>query len=654
MRAPGDVDVAVLDHEVGRRGAPLDVPGAHPLAGEAALDAGAAERAGHRAVEAPGAAHRHRPGRAAERRHHGGEPLVALLPVAAGDVEGQRRSIAPRGPALQLDVGRRRRDPAGRERDPLGIVGVADGAADRRREHEREARRPAGRRDREALGVDDRRQQGERARQPFLGARLGRRGQRPILQRRRRRDANLAVAAVLAEPAQRPRQQVAPGRPAVEPQAGERARLHQPGDVDVLVGGLEAGDARPHRIAERLHREIDRQLAAVEARARLHHLEAVARPDQRPFHAGEAPVVQARLEAGEAARQLAPALEQVVGAGELARPGERELVARPEQLLHAREVDARAHGVGLLGPARRVDLADGVRHRAVGDQVDALDHDLAAVDPEAAGGPGPHRLEARDLDRRLVEVGGAAVGVRLADRHLEVRRHDRPRRAVVLQLEGPARRLHRADRGDEPLRPLGAVAGELGEVVAAVLEGLDRHVPVGDLDVLDDQVAADDRPPRHVHRDPLGGEERPIALLQPADAEVADDEPSAQQARRQAADVELALEERGAALLRLAAQPRAEVDAEEGDEHDGEDDGGRRQDQTHEPPQAGKAAAGNVGRRVRGRVGQLAGGLGWIHSHTSDAGAGQATPHCSRNTPAFRPVRLTARSRGRARPRGRP
>ena len=120
----------------------------------------------------------------------------------------------------------------------------------------------------------------------------------------------------------------------------------------------------------------------------------------------------------------------------------------------------------------------------------------------------------------------------------------------------------------------------------------------------------------------------PIALLQPADAEVGDDEASAQQAAPTAADAELALEEGGAALLRLAAQPRAEVDAEQGDEHDGEDDSGRRQDETHEPPQAGKAAAGNVGRRVRGRVGQLAGGLGWIHSHTSDAGAGQATPHC--------------------------
>ena len=118
--------------------------------------------------------------------------------------------------------------------------------------------------------------------------------------------------------------------------------------------------------------------------------------------------------------------------------------------------------------------------------------------------------------------------------------------------------------------------------------------------------------------------------------------------RRQPADAEVALEEGGAALLRLAAQPRAEVDAEEGDEHDGEDDGGGRQRETHEPPQAGEAAAGNVGRRVRGRVGQLAGGLGWIHSHTSDAGAGQATPHCSRNTTAFRPVRLTARA---ARPR---
>ena len=61
IAGPGDVDVAVLDHQVGRRGAPLDVPGAHPLAGEAALDARPAERAGHRAVEAAGATDGHRP-----------------------------------------------------------------------------------------------------------------------------------------------------------------------------------------------------------------------------------------------------------------------------------------------------------------------------------------------------------------------------------------------------------------------------------------------------------------------------------------------------------------------------------------------------------------------------------------------------------------
>ncbi len=435
--------------------------------------------------------------------------------------------------------------------------------------------------------------------------------QRPILQRRRRHDADLAVAAALAEAAERPGQEVAAGGAAGEPQAGELARRHQAGDVEALVGRLEAGDAGPHRIAERLHREVDVQAPVVEAGARPGHLEAIARPDERAFHAGEAPVVEVHLEAGETAGQLAAALEDVVRAGELALAGECERVPRPEDGLRPRKVDARTDGVRLLRPARGVDFADGVRDRAIGQQVDALEGDLAAVDAEASAERGRHRLEARDLDDALVERRGAAVGVRLADHHLEVRRDDRPRRATILQLEGASRRPDRPDGGDEALRSLRPVAGELREIVPAVLVGLDRHVPVGDFDVLDDEVAADDGPPRHLQRDPLGGEERAIAGRQAADAQVADDEAAAEELGRQAADVELALEKRRAAALRQAAQRRAEIDAEDGDETDGEHDRDRGEDGAYDPPQAVQAtAAGNVCGRVGRRVGRLESGLG--------------------------------------------
>ena len=58
---PGQMRVAVLDHRLAFDRAPGDVPGAHRLAGEAALDLRTRQRAEDHAVERPGAVHRNRP-----------------------------------------------------------------------------------------------------------------------------------------------------------------------------------------------------------------------------------------------------------------------------------------------------------------------------------------------------------------------------------------------------------------------------------------------------------------------------------------------------------------------------------------------------------------------------------------------------------------
>ena len=71
---------------------------------------------------------------------------------------------------------------------------------------------------------------------------------------------------------------------------------------------------------------------------------------------------------------------------------------------------------------------------------------------------------------------------------------------------------------------------DLRKVVPAVGELLDDHLPVAHVDVLDDQLAAEDAPPGQVHEDALGLEERAIGGLQPLDDQVVDFERSGQRA----------------------------------------------------------------------------------------------------------------------------
>src|SRR5262249_8162947 len=107
-----DVDVAVLDHDARAAGAPWRVPRAQILAAEDAFDAGPADRAGHPALELAAPAERHRARLRAEVGDDAGEQLIAFLPVAAGHVERQPRSVAICRGAVERDERALGREPS--------------------------------------------------------------------------------------------------------------------------------------------------------------------------------------------------------------------------------------------------------------------------------------------------------------------------------------------------------------------------------------------------------------------------------------------------------------------------------------------------------------------------------------------------------------
>ena len=96
-----DGHIAVFDDDVAGCAAPCRIPGAQVVAAEIPLDARRPERSDHFAVEAAAAAERHGAGMRSEIVHDAGEHLIALLPVAARHVEGDARSLAPRGDAIK-------------------------------------------------------------------------------------------------------------------------------------------------------------------------------------------------------------------------------------------------------------------------------------------------------------------------------------------------------------------------------------------------------------------------------------------------------------------------------------------------------------------------------------------------------------------------
>ena len=198
-----------------------------------------------------------------------------------------------------------------------------------------------------------------------------------------------------------------------------------------------------------------------------------------------------------------------------------------------------------------------------------VEHDLAAVDLEAAGQRGPTSARSgrsgwSPCRRRRCRGRCPSFAIT----HLEVRRHDRPRRAVVLQLEGAARRA-------SPIRtvvtkrrgPLGPSRVNFGKLWRPSLK---VSTVMYQSSISTDSTTSSR--PKIVHhgtwtRDPLRGEERPVAVASGRRcARSLTTKRPRQQPGREAADRELALQVVGAAALGQAAQRRTQVDAEERDE----------------------------------------------------------------------------------------
>ena len=234
---------------------------------------------------------------------------------------------------------------------------------------------------------------------------------------------------------------------------------------------------------------------------------------------------------------------------EVPLPRGGETLTVEEDPLLGRKIDLRGDLIRLLGPVREIHVAGDRRARAVPREIHVVEVDDAVVDREPRLHVDAELFVRLDLDGPVRETGASDIGGR--DRRaiqldIQVGRRGRPRRDVIVVGERPAQRHHAPQRGGEAARPLaGGLAAELREVVAAVGVRLDHHVPVGHGDRFDDQLLAEDRPPRHLDGDRLGREERPVLRGQPFDHQVLDHEHAGREPRRQAADVHRALDELG-------------------------------------------------------------------------------------------------------------
>ena len=158
---------------------------------------------------------------------------------------------------------------------------------------------------------------------------------------------------------------------------------------------------------------------------------------------------------------------------------------------------------------------------------------------------------------------------------------------MIVVGELTPRREHRSERRRERGRPgPSGLRCDFRKVVPAAGPRLDDHVPVGHRDRLDDELAAEDRPPRHLHRDALRFEERTILRRQALDHKILDEELARRQLRRQAADVNGPLHVLGAFPFGTLAQVWAEIHREHRHQ-DGRDNGhDDRQDPQQDPAEA--------------------------------------------------------------------
>ena len=546
----GDVDVAVLDDDVAVAGAPDGVERAQTFAGEIALDARMAERAGHDAVEfAPPAEGDRMRGRS-EVRHDPRQQLIAFLPVGARHVKPDSRTIAVPRRTAERDVRALGREASIVERHVIGSVLVGDLAGNRQ----------------------VRRQRNRREGTPVVaGAHRGR-------EALRRRNHEAPLAAMFREFSERPFERVPPVGRSGEPLSGQLLEIGELGEIDAGQRRIESR-RRPRLRAKRLDRVSELRVTAVELRAGVPDVERRLRPPQRSVERRELVVVEAERRAPERAGEIsAAALEQRERAIELAVAGETPALVLPEDLAHARKVHARLDLVDLVRPVGEVDVAPRHTLRAVALQIDPLEVHASAVEHELRFHVRPHRHVVLNGDRAAVKRGGAAVLRHVAHRDVEVGADDAPRRLVILEGELAAvgaQPPHRDGEATRLLRPV-VVAREAGKVVR-VLPFLDEHLPVGHLDAGDRDIRLARERGQPVERDgnAFGREERAIALVHSVDRQVLDDDAAGEDVDAERADVDRPLEVFRSAALGEPAHRRPEIDRER------HDDRGREQRDDH-------------------------------------------------------------------------
>src|SRR5262245_18793613 len=109
------------------------------------------------------------------------------------------------------------------------------------------------------------------------------------------------------------------------------------------------------RLTEGAHRIIELRASAVESRRDVGHLELAGQPQQRSGDIRETPCVHTRLGTREGALELAAALEDMEGAGEVSLTGDRKIHVLEKDSLLRRKVDPRANVVRHLGEVREID-----------------------------------------------------------------------------------------------------------------------------------------------------------------------------------------------------------------------------------------------------------------------------------------------------------
>ena len=286
-------------------------------------------------------------------------------------------------------------------------------------------------------------------------------------------------------------------------------------------------------------------------------------------------------------------------AGEIALAGGRELLAVKEDLFLRGKVDFRAHLIGLLRPAPQIDVAGDDRPGSISDQIHVAEVHDGTIDREPRLHVRAERLVRLDLhcavrERRAPEVVGR--NRRAKNQHVQVTRGGAPGSPVIFVRERAPQGGYTPERRREAARSLaGRLPGELGKVVATVGKCLDHHVPVGHGDRLDDELPAEDSPPRDLNGDLLRRQEGSVLRCKTFDHEILDHEHAGSELCREPADVHRPLDELRAFTLRPAAQLRTQIDGEQRDEPCGHD---RCDDREHGPQRADQRTAPADGRRL--------------------------------------------------------